>query len=106
MIDRELVKKHLRVFATDEDQLIDLYIAAAVDTAEQYLNRKLYAQSETVPEDDEDGLVLPPAVEAAILLIAGQLYEFRENVISGTIVAQLPNGAERLMWPYRRLVSP
>ena len=106
MIDRELVKKHLRVFATDEDQLIDLYIAAAVDTAEQYLNRKLYAQSETVPEDDEDGLVLPPAVEAAILLIVGQLYEFRENVISGTIVAQLPNGAESLMWPYRRLVSP
>jgi len=106
MIDRELVKKHLRVFGTDDDQLIDLYIAAAVDTAEQYINRKLYAQSETVPEDDEDGLVLPPAIEAAILLIVGQLYEFRENVISGTIVAQLPNGAERLMWPYRRLVSP
>ena len=34
MIDRELVKKHLNVLTTDDDQLIDLYIAAAVDTAE------------------------------------------------------------------------
>ena len=106
MIDRELVKKHLNVLTTDDDQLIDLYIAAAVDTAEQFLNRTLYPADGTVPEDDPDGLVLPPAVSAAILLIVGQLYEFRENVISGTIVAQLPNGAERMMWPYRRLVSP
>lgn len=105
MIDLDLVKNHLQVVGADHDAIIELYVAAAVDTAEQYLNRKLYAVGETVPDSDPTGITIPPAVVSAVLLIVGQLFEFRENVVSGTIVTQVPLGAERLMWPYRILTT-
>lgn len=43
---------------------------------------------------------VPPALKAAILLIASDLYNNRESAVVGTIVADNPTVA-RLMFPYR-----
>lgn len=44
---------------------------------------------------------VPESVRQAILLIIGHLYNNRENTIIGTNVAELPQGAEPLLWPER-----
>lgn len=99
MIDLGVVKKHLRVEGDFEDALVEVYLAAAVDAAERYLDRKLYVDA--VPEDEEQGLVITPSITAAILLITGHLYENREEVVTGTIATRLPMTSESLLWPYR-----
>lgn len=99
MIELGVVKQHLRVEGDHEDALVGVYLAAAVDAAERYLGRKLYADQ--VPEEEEQGLVITPSITAAILLITGHLYENREEVVTGTIAARLPMASESLLWPYR-----
>lgn len=43
---------------------------------------------------------VPDLIKAAIKLIVGQMYEFREELISGTIINQLPTGAQRIIAMY------
>lgn len=47
------------------------------------------------------GIVINPAIEAAILLILGTLYEHREDVVVGAPAAQLPIAATHRLQPYR-----
>lgn len=47
------------------------------------------------------GIVTNPAIEIAILLILGTLYEHREDVVVGASVAKLPIAAEHRLQPYR-----
>jgi len=44
---------------------------------------------------------VPDAIKAAIRLIVGHQYANREDVVSGTIVSKVPNGADYLLRPYR-----
>jgi uncharacterized phiE125 gp8 family phage protein len=48
------------------------------------------------------GHPLPRAVVQAMLLTVGHLYTNREDVVTGTIATQLPQGSQALLWPYRR----
>jgi hypothetical protein len=41
------------------------------------------------------------AIEIAILLILGTLYEHREDVVIGTSIVKLPQAAEHRLQPYR-----
>lgn len=50
-----------------------------------------YGDADAVPEDLKD----------AMRLLIGTAYAFREDTISGTIVAKLPRAAEDLVAPYR-----
>lgn len=59
-------KMHLRVDQTTEDALIELYIEAAEDYIQNYLNKP------SVPQ--------VAGIKAAALLIIGGLYENRESV--------------------------
>lgn len=43
----------------------------------------------------------PTWVKDAILLTLGDLYRFRGEVVTGTTVARIPEGAEYLMWTHR-----
>lgn len=45
----------------------------------------------------------PAAIQAAIKLLLGSLYEHRETFVTGTIATELPFAAEALLWPYRVL---
>ncbi len=86
----ELAKKHLRVSHEDEDQEIELYLAAAVDWTMTYTKRT------TVPNGAEF------AFDAAALLTMASMFENRESDITGTIHTEIPT-ARRLIDPYRLL---
>ena len=71
-------------------------IAAAIQTAGNGLLRAQVAHRHAM-----DGMVVNEAIKAAVLLIVGSLYAQREDVVVGVSVAQLPNGAEWLLAPYK-----
>ena len=71
-------------------------IAAAIQAAGNGLLRAKVAYRQAM-----DGMVVNEAVKAAVLLIVGSLYAQREDVVVGVSVAQLPNGAEWLLAPYK-----
>lgn len=45
--------------------------------------------------------ILPKEIEAAMLLLIGDLEQYRSDVITGTIVASLPRGVEALLDPFK-----
>lgn len=99
----ETAKLHLRVEdgVTVEDTLIELWIAAAEKAAADFCNRNFYLDDASMGAD-ADGLVLPdePAVQAAVLLTLGHLYENRTSV--DTVQKQeLPLGVASLLQPHR-----
>lgn len=97
MITLADAKLHCRVDGDAEDSLISRYIDAAKETISRQLNRNLYDVA--VPADDEDGMVINAAIEAAILLLIGTWYANRESVQTG--LQELPNGVGMLIKPYR-----
>ena len=100
LLDLATVKLHLRVDDSAEDALIGLYVTAAEEFAMQFLGRTIYA-TELARGLDTAGIVINPAIQAALLLIVGHLYANREDVLAGVSVAQLPNGSQYLLQPYR-----
>ena len=100
LLDLATAKLHLRVDDSAEDALIGLYVTAAEEFAMQFLGRTIYA-TELAQGLDTAGIVINPAIQAALLLIVGHLYANREDVLAGVSVAQLPNGSQYLMQPYR-----
>lgn len=100
LLDLATVKMHLRVDDSAEDALIGVYVLAAEEFAIQFLGRTIYA-TELAQGLDTAGIVINPAIQAALLLIVGHLYANREDVLAGVSVAQLPNGSQYLLQPYR-----
>ncbi|MFV3286943.1 head-tail connector protein [Pseudomonas sp. NY15356] len=47
------------------------------------------------------GMVINPAIQAACLLKLGHLFANREEVVTGTITAELPLASQHLLMPYR-----
>lgn len=70
--------------------------AAATQAAES-----AYLRAKVAHRNAMDGMVVNEAIKAAVLLIVGSLYVQREDVVVGVSVAQLPNGAEWLLAPYK-----
>lgn len=100
LLDLATVKLHLRVDDAAEDALIGIYVTAAEEFSMQFLGRTIYA-TELAQGLDTAGIVINPAIQAALLLIVGHLYANREDVLAGVSVAQLPNGSQYLLQPYR-----
>lgn len=50
-----------------------------------------------------DGTSVPAAIKAAVLLMLGNLYEHREDVVIGETAIMLPQGSEALLAPFRRI---
>jgi len=88
LFDLDEAKQHLRVDGDEENSLIEAYADAAVLSCLDFCDRKL------VPQGAE------PAFKAAALLTMAGLYNSRESVITGTIVALNP-AVENLLRPYR-----
>ena len=74
----------------------DALQAAATQTAENAWLKACVTYRQTM-----DGMVVNDTIRAAVLLIVGHLFANRENVVAGVSVAQLPNGAEWLLQPYK-----
>lgn len=103
----EVALRHLRMEEDDPSEMVQLYLDAAEDSAQQYLNRSFYATEEALAEAvanetaGDEAILLNPSITAACLLIVGHLYEHREDVIIGSITAKLPLGSQSLLLPYR-----
>lgn len=93
IVTREEAKLHLKVDQDVEDTLIDLYVAAAEEYIEKYINR-------VIPNKNLPTPAVPSAIKAACLLLVGDMYQNREAQIVGTIVADNP-AVVRLLYPYR-----
>ncbi|MDR5777299.1 MULTISPECIES: head-tail connector protein [unclassified Caballeronia] len=109
IITREQALAHLREDAGVADQLIALYTRAAVQSAADFLNRQIYANADDMAAAvragtaGDDPIVVNDAVRAAILLILGTLYAYREDVAVGTSssISELPLVSKQLLFPYR-----
>ena len=66
----ELAKAHLRVEHDSEDAVIQVFIDSAEDSVNKYCDR------------EEPFEAFPDAVQSAVLLIVGNLYENREKYIT------------------------
>ena len=84
VVTLDQVKKHLRLCLNDaeENDHLDLIISAAVSHASQYIDRPI-----PWPNKDGEFMEVPPDLQAAILLIIGDLYENREGQFVGVAVA-------------------
>lgn len=85
VITLDQAKHQLRLCGSEEDQHLSLLIEAAVEHASQFIDRPipwLNSDGEEVP--------VPSDLKLGILLILSDLYENREGLIVGTIVAKNP----------------
>lgn len=77
--------------------LTDTTEQAAATQAAEYA----YLRAQVAYRQAMDGIVVNDTIKSAVLLIVGHLYAHREDVVAGVSVAQLPNGAEWLLAPYK-----
>ncbi|MEY8205449.1 MAG: head-tail connector protein [Bermanella sp.] len=97
MITLEQAKQHLRVLGSHEDQLIQVYITAALARFQQYTGRKLYASHAELAADTEmEGYtqVINDLIRSGCLLLIGHLYANRSED------AALPRAIEYCWQPY------
>ena len=93
LISLSLAKAHLRVGdSTHDDELIKAKLLMAIGVAEDITNRDIRAYT---PE------TLPPAIQAAVLLILGTLYDNESDQIVGRSVSELSLTAEKLLLAWR-----
>ena len=99
-------RAHVHAFPHDDSQL-ELYVGAAEQAAQDFLNRRVYPDADALAAAVLDGsagcdpMVVNDAIRAAILLLVGHLYRNREDVITGTIATKMPMGVHALLWPHR-----
>ncbi|OOW00529.1 head-tail connector protein [Pseudomonas sp. MF4836] len=106
VISIDVAMQHLR--ADSEDQsYVTLVLEAAEDSAAQFLNRRFYSDGNALTSDvlagnaGTDPILINPSIRAACLLIAGKLYNSREDAVTGVSVTELPSGSQSLLMPYR-----
>lgn len=98
---------HLRADAGAEDALIQLYAEAAEQSAQDYLNRQVFADQLSLDEAVLVGtagiepMVVNAVIQAAVLLTLGHLYANREDVVTGVTAQAMPMGARSLLRPHR-----
>lgn len=103
VIPIEVALAHLRLDDDTDRTMVDIYLAAAEDSAAQFLNRQFYPDQAALTSATERGdadskaIVIEPSIRSAVLLILGDLYENRGDDPS----ADMPKVARRLLDPYR-----
>lgn len=109
LVSLDEARFHLRVEPDYPAEQIALYLAAAEEAAEQFLNRRVFASqpeldAAVAADPDLVGgypMVLTTGIKVAVLLIAGHLHANRENT-SATKLEAIPMGAHSFLWPYRK----
>lgn len=105
LVTPDQVRQHCRA-EPEDDSLLTVYADAAEQMAQDFLNRRVFEDADTLAAAVLDGsagddpIVVNQAIRAAILLIAGHLYRNREAVADDA-AHELPMGAHSLLWPHR-----
>ncbi len=101
--------KHCRADPDEDAAMVELYLGAAIDAAQDYLGRKVYGTRAELDAAVDDGtagvlpMVAPYSVKAAMLLICGHLFANREDVVVGAQSFSMPNGSRDLLRPHRKV---
>jgi len=104
LVTLEQAREHCRADPAD-DAMVELYVNAAEDAVEAFLNRKVYASQEELDQAVEDGtagdmpMVANYAIRVAVLQRAARMYGNREDDLR--LPAAMDDAAVRLLWPYR-----
>jgi hypothetical protein len=105
-VDVDVAMLHLG--ANEERRcMVELYLNAAVRVAENYMQRRVYRDTDALTAAVLDGtaggdpIVIEPDILAAVLLILGHLNENHEDSVTGTTAVPLPMGARTLLHPHR-----
>lgn len=99
---------HCRADPEADAAMVGLYLGAAIDAAQDYLGRKVYADQAELDAAVEAGtagelpMVATYSVKAAMLLICGHLFANREDVVVGAQSFAMPLGSRDLLRPHRR----
>ncbi|OLS61886.1 head-tail connector protein [Pseudomonas putida] len=106
VISMQIARHHLRD-PEDDDEYLELLVEAAEGQAMDYLNRRFYADQQSLDaaiaagEAGDFPMLSNKQIKAACLLILGHLYANREDVVTGTIATAMPRGSEALLTPHR-----
>ncbi|WP_313319584.1 head-tail connector protein [Stenotrophomonas sp.] len=107
LITIEQARAHCRTEPND-DALLELYGTASEGAAQQFLNRRVFPDDDSMAAAVLDGtagadpMLVNDSIRAAVLLLLGHLYRTREEVQgSDGATVQVPLGAHSLLWPYR-----
>lgn len=98
--------RHLRAEDEDRDD-VEQMLAAAEDSAAQFLNRRFYGDATALDAAVLNGsaglkpILINPSIRAACLLILGNLYSNREDSLVGDEFSSMPSGSRALLTPYR-----
>lgn len=102
LISLDMAKRHLRIDHDEDDIQVTMYAAAAESIVQEYVDRPLLATGSVIPDpNDHDAIVVPPPAIAAILLVLGDLYEYREPGLRPSADPVLPPAVRALLAPYR-----
>lgn len=107
LVTPDQARAHLHAEPDYPIEQVQVYLDAAEEQAQEFLNRRVYATASgmadavLVSEAGDDPMVVNKSIQAAILLIFGHLAANREDVITGTIATDLPMGSRTLLQPYR-----
>lgn len=102
LLKLEEIKSQLRLDEdfSDEDTLLTLLGSAVQTRTEAFLNRKLYAPGDDIPDADEGGFHLPDDIRLGMLLLVTHFYENRSSVTE-VDMTELPMSFNWLVGPYR-----
>lgn len=109
ILTTEQAIEHCRADPDADAVMVGLYLGAAIDAAQDYLGRKVYADKAELDAAVAAGtagdlpMVASYAVKAAMLLICGHLYANREDVVTGMQSYAMPMGSRDLLRPHRKV---
>lgn len=106
IVSAERARAHLRADDDYPAEQIQIYLEAAEEQAQAFLNRNVYPDADSLATAVLDGtagddpMLVNKSITAAVLLITGHLFANREDTVSGAM-AQLPMGSRSLLQPWR-----
>lgn len=106
MVAIDMAMQHLRAEPYDQNY-VQLLLDAAEQSAQDFMSRKVFVDADAMGaavlagEAGDDPTVINPAIQAACLLILGNLYANREDIVVGVTAVELPMGSRALLAPYR-----
>lgn len=107
ILTTEQAIEHCRADPDADAVMVELYLGAAIDAAQDYLGRKVYSDQTEMNAAVVAGtagelpMVATYAIKAAMLLICGHLFANREDVVVGVQSFAMPNGSRDLLRPHR-----
>lgn len=106
IVTEQIAREHCKI--TDSSEDIAVYLSAAEQIVQDYIGCNVYATQEMLETATTDGvagvnpIVTTAAINAAILLVFGDLYRDRESTVVGRVsVSELPLAWRRVLSTYR-----